>query len=167
MKEARRNLWAAVGRVDAVCITTNAQVNRDGQAVMGRGCALEAAERWPQVRRNLGRRLQQSGNLPHILAIVGDAFYYEVNDASPLSSMALDGGSLLVSFPVKQHWRDAADPALILASALRLVALADEMKWRCVVLPRPGCGNGRLIWEEQVLPLLVPVLDDRFVVVSK
>ena len=48
--------------------------------------------------------------------------------------------------------------------AEELVALADAQGWGEVVLPRPGCGFGGLGWDE-VGPLLVPRLDDRFLVV--
>ena len=69
----------------------------------------------------------------------------------------------LVAFPVKRHWRDPADPSLIVKSAFQLVELTDREGWRNVALPRPGCGNGRLDWE--VVRPLLNLLDDRFVVV--
>jgi O-acetyl-ADP-ribose deacetylase (regulator of RNase III) len=71
----------------------------------------------------------------------------------------------LVVFPVKHEWMELADLALIQQSAYELIALADRLEWRRVVLPRPGCGNGGLTWD-QVQPLLWD-LDDRFVVVTK
>lgn len=38
--------------------------------------------------------------------------------------------------------------------------------WRYILLPRPGCGNGSLNWERDVRPVLAPVLDDRFSVIT-
>jgi hypothetical protein len=35
-----------------------------------------------------------------------------------------------------------------------------------ILLPRPGCGNGGLAWE-QVRPVLIDVLPDNVVVVTK
>ena len=75
----------------------------------------------------------------------------------------------LVIFPVKNHWRDKADPGLILRSATQLAWLAEEIgykdRWKRVVMPRPGCENGGLAWEN-VRPLIENRLDDRFVVVT-
>jgi hypothetical protein len=39
---------------EAMCITTNGFVQRNGHAVMSKGCALEAARRWPMWSRPLG-----------------------------------------------------------------------------------------------------------------
>ncbi len=75
-------------------------------------------------------------------------------------------GAALASFPVKRHWHEAADPELIRSSARQLVALADKFGYERVVLPRPGCGNGRLSWEG-IRPILAGILDDRFTVVHK
>jgi len=71
----------------------------------------------------------------------------------------------LVSMPVKHHWRDRADPELIVTSAKQLVQMADKFEWHSIVVPRPGCGNGGLTWND-VRPLLEPIFDDRFTVVS-
>jgi hypothetical protein len=35
-----------------------------------------------------------------------------------------------------------------------------------VLVPRPGCGNGQLDWED-VKPILLDHFDDRFIVVTK
>jgi hypothetical protein len=75
-----------------------------------------------------------------------------------------DGKAPLIAFPVKHVWSDPADPDLIVASAHSLVCLADQRGWQRVLIPRPGCGNGRLNWAD-VRALLADILDDRFVVV--
>lgn len=129
-------------------ITTNPIVNGKGQAVMGRGCALEAKTRFPGLERRFARLLKEHGNRPMRLARLSD-------------------GSALATFPVKHHWKQEADPDLIVRSAELLVELVDRFGYGLVLLPRPGCGNGRLSWERDVRPLLVPVLDDRFTIVRK
>ena len=145
MTEEYGDLWDVAKRADAVVVTTNAFVKRNGKAAMTAGCALEAAERWPWLSKVVGDRLKRHGN--HVHAV-------------------WDGISeqWIVTYPVKVHWRDDADLDLIQRSAQELKDLADRLDWRRVVLPRPGCGYGRRDWKD-VEPLL-GALDDRFVVVT-
>lgn len=130
---------------DARCITTNGTIKADGRAVMGRGVALQACERYLGLRKIQGRALQHQGNVPTIL---------------------LPGPPALVSFPVKHVWSDWADLVLIEQSTRMLVVLTDREGWQRVVLPRPGCNNGRRSWMKDVEPILHPLLDDRFTVVT-
>ncbi len=126
---------------DLRVLTTNGFVKRNGDAVMGRGIALEATRRYPGIASVLGNRLRTAGNHVHLL--------------SPG----------IASMPVKHLWWDPADPRLIVRSAHELVALVNEHGFTQVVMPRPGCGNGRLDWRD-VEPLIAPILDDRFTVVT-
>lgn len=70
----------------------------------------------------------------------------------------------LVIFPVKHAWYEPADLDLIRQSAIELLTLTAAQGWKTVLLPRPGCGNGQLTWD-QVRPVIAPFLNDRFVVV--
>jgi len=144
MKELFGDLWDLTPRADALCITTNGTITNSGRGVMGRGLAYQAKQRYPGLEYRLGKLLKEGGNHVHILRTV-----------SPI----------LISFPVKHLWEQKADPLLIVRSAQELVALADEKGWTNIVLPRPGCGNGGLTWNE-VRPLLEPFLFDRFTVVE-
>ena len=144
MREIFGNLWEV--DADLRVITTNPIVNRDGAAVMGRGCAREAKERITGLEYHFAGLLRKHGN--RVMRLTRPR-----------------RGAALASFPVKHHWKEAADPRLIRRSALQLVALADKFGYGRVVIPRPGCGNGRLSWEE-VRPVLAEVFDDRFTVVT-
>lgn len=144
MREAEGNLWEMT--CDLRVITTNGQVNRRGEAVMGRGCAREAKGKVPGIEDRFGRMLKKHGNRVMRLA-------------------KLPGGSHLASFPVKHHWREEADLQIIRRSAGQLARLVDKFGYQKVVMPRPGCGNGRLEWAD-VRPLLETALDDRFTVVT-
>ena len=157
MIEVTGNLWTYKtpdGRdPDVRVITTNGTVKKNGEAVMGRGCAAEAKVRWPQMALALGRLIQQRGNIPHLLV------------------MASEGQPAIWSFPVKHQWFQKADLDLIHQSATLLVqeccAYADDWTDRdaVIVMPRPGCGNGRLNWED-VREVIAPILDDRFHVIT-
>jgi hypothetical protein len=115
--------------------------------VMGRGVALQAIQRMPDLQFALGAEIRHAGN--HVYAF----WKYRV-----------------VSFPVKAHWREQADLELISRSARELSGLsitrADGGLVRPIYLPRAGCGNGRLRWED-VRPLLAAILDDRFIIVER
>ena len=146
MIEVTGDLWEVAA--DARVITTNGLVKKNGEAVMGRGVAKQAAERYRELPRLLGERLRQVGN--HVsLFIFG----------------LVSGDELIISFPVKHNWWEKAAPELIKRSAKELVRLADKYEWQVVVLPRPGCGNGGLRWED-VKPIVEPLLDGRFVIVE-
>ena len=125
-----------------IVITTNGYVKANGHAVMGRGVAIQAAQRFPQLPIYLGSKLALSGN--HVYAFPKFR---------------------LISFPVKHSWRDEADLALIKRSVGELVRIADAMELGKVYLTRPGCGNGRLQWTT-VRKVIEPKLDSRFVVVE-
>lgn len=155
MLEEQGDLW--VLPADVRCITTNGDVRGDGQAVMGRGCAREAKDRFPGVATYLGLLLEQQGNHVHELM---------VSPHLPGTTIAETWD--LVSFPVKHHWREPADLDLIVRSCRELMALADARpEWKRILLPRPGCGNGQLDWETQVRPAIFYLLDDRVVVVDR
>lgn len=139
MRETEGNIWDHVGRA-IIAVTTGGLVGINGKAVMPRGCARQAAERFPELPQLLGEMIAGRGNHVHLLSYG------------------------IVSFPVEETPFEIADPKLILRSARELVALADREGWREVVVPRPGCGGGGLSWSE-VRPLLADILDDRFLII--
>ena len=141
MIEVTGNLWDY--EADAIVITTNGTVKKNGSAVMGRGCAFEAKQRFPGLDALLGARLTQANmNIPFILH---------------------QGPPALISFPVKHNWWEKADIDLIKQSAYTLAGLCA--KDNAIVMPRPGCGNGKLDWCD-VRKVLEPILDDRFHVIT-
>lgn len=149
-KECVGNIWSS--GADLICITTNPVINKRGEVVMGRGTARQAKDCFPGIASRFAEQVMLYGN--HVQIIWSDP--------------------LIACFPVKHDWRDAADPKLIERSAAELYAMVSAkpaMRHAClpidvkVALPRPGCSNGRLLWED-VKPLLVPILDERFTVYS-
>lgn len=157
MKEIKGNIWDFHEKGCWICVTTNGVVNEDGEAVMGRGIALEAKKRFPGLPHDLGMAITSKGNKLY---------------SWPKCR--------LVTFPTKHHWMDMSDLCLIekscqelvswvdavcsfLTSALKIPMVTESAK---IYLPRPGCGNGGLYWND-VKPILEKYLDDRFVVVNR
>lgn len=58
--------------MEAVCITTNGIVKKNGCAVMGAGIAKQASIRFHGLARNLGDRLTQYGNQVYNMGLYKD-----------------------------------------------------------------------------------------------
>lgn len=162
MREDLLDLWEAPA--DARCITTNGSVKANGRAVMGRGTAKQATDRFFAMQLTLGKAIQIYGNHVVVLFEPGQGLQHvspKFDDRPP----ARIEDWALVSFPVKYEWDEKADLELIARSARELLLLTEAWGWKQVVLPRPGCGNGHRKWS-QVRPILQPILDDRFTVVT-
>ena len=142
MKEIKGNIWTHHSAEIPIVIPTNGYVKDNGENVMGRGLAKQAKARFPKLPKELGRRIRLHGN---------EVYYFEEFN--------------LLSFPVKSAWWLNADIELIKISAKNLRHYPDLWRWPEVVLPRVGCGAGKLEWAE-VKPVLEEYLDDRFVVVD-
>lgn len=128
MQILNKNLWEIYEEGEIICITTNGSLKKNGEAVMGAGCAKEAAAKFPWLPKALGEHLVINGN---VVGMFGD----------------------IITFPVKHNWYENADINLIKESYDDLLNLVDC--WN-VYLPRPGCGNGHLSWEtvkEALLPI--------------
>lgn len=124
-----------------IVIPTNLTLRKNGECVMGRGLALQAAQRFPNLPKKLGTVILNIGNVVHIFE-----------------------EERLISFPVKNDWRGNASLELIENSCLQLVALASANDLRGpIFIPRVGTGYGRLDWQE-VKPILEKYLDNRFII---
>ena len=144
MKEIFGDLFAYYKKEGYVlCITTNGFVKNNGEGVMGRGCAQEAAEEDPTLPKLLGKSLVARGNN---LSLLTDH---------------------ILSFPVKHNWFEEADINLIRRSTSQLIDFAKARPNTKFILPRPGCGNGRLNWDRTVKPLLESLnLPDNIIVIG-
>lgn len=151
MREEQQDIFKYIGRADIMCIPTNGTIKQsDGEAVMGAGVARQFANRYPDLPRVLAAKLQQ-GNVIHYLGSYS--------------------GTAFLSFPTKHNWYDRkADLFLIKEAGIGLLNTVNlkvmpAMPNPLIVLPRVGCGCGRLSWEQEVRPFLAAILDDRFLVV--
>jgi len=135
---------------DAICITTNGIVKKNGRAVMGAGVAKSAAQKFNNIDYDFGQLLLHNG---HYTQIIKDEY---VNNKKVS----------IISFPTKFHFKDKSDLELIEKSVKQLLMLAIRHLWQKIILPRPGCLNGGLNWETEVKPLLKEYLDERFYIIS-
>ena len=137
MKLVYGNLWDWFDKGFAIAITTNGFVKNNGECVMGRGCALEAKKRFPSIATKLGSIITSNGNNVNLIM------------------------NRIYSFPVKHNWWEEADLDLIRRSCKELTDLTSGE----VIIPRPGCGNGKLSWNI-VKPILETELSDRFSIIT-
>ena len=175
MKEITGNLWRQP-QADLICITTNGYATRAGKAVMGRGCAKQAANKYPEIPKFLGskhgRHLLRVTLIPkemtgeHTIA----SFLVKPRTFAPNDDRSNVVGHLrhrkdLIYGNFAPGWASVASPRIIERSAHQLVSLVERHGFQRIVLPRPGCGAGELQWEE-VKKILSPILDDRFSVIT-
>jgi hypothetical protein len=153
MREERGDLWtyedSTAAVIDARVITTNGELNRRGEAIMGTGTAAVASDYFLGLAGVLGEYIKQHGN--RCFRMPKEFSFWD--------------GSRLVTMPTKDTPRRNSDISIIERSAMELVLMADKFDWQLIVMPRAGCGSGRLIWDD-VRPILAELLDDRFVVLG-
>lgn len=143
MKEIRNDIWKYYGKKNvAIVITTNGAYKYNNDIVAGAGVAREAKDRIPNFTKLVGLQVAAWGN--HVYHIKTGVF----------------------SFPVKKHWSTKARYDLIEQSCIELVKMLKQYKYKKIIVPRPGCGNGRLPWRK-VKPILEKYFDDRFYVIRK
>ena len=107
---------------------------------MGRGIAKMFTHHHSRIQNVLGALILKNGNI--VQKITEDA----------------------ISFPVKHNWYEVADVELIKKSAHELMQLLKEDE--TALLPRPGCGNGKLDWLVDVKPAIENILDDRITIIN-
>lgn len=139
MKIVYGNLWDS--DCDIKAVTTNSFVRQDGSLVMGRGAALQAARRFPELPFVAGQKLMwKSGHLSRY----GWLYLAELN---------------IGLFQVKRHWKDDAELRLIRYATEHLCEFLQRNVAVTVALNFPGVGNGRLSFD-LVRPIL-ELLPDR------
>lgn len=150
MLEEQCNIWDKYDAGEWICILTNNStklhmvnyVKSEPWAIMGRGIAKEAKDRFPELPARLGR------------LIVGQV----INDTYLLQDLRL------VIFPTKYQWHESSSIELIKNSCKMLVGYLNSGYMERVYLPRPGCGYGGLEWDN-VKRYIEGILDDRVIVV--
>lgn len=170
MLEVRGDLFDI--RCDAICITTNGYVNTKDRAVMGRGCAKEARDRYLGIDLILARKIQEFGNTVNLIKeIENDRWLISF----PVKAdKVIREGDNVVSHALKKYKQGEEVPGYLAKASLEIIEssaralrrLADSNpSWKTILVPRPGCGAGELDWAD-VKPILERYFDDRFKVVT-
>lgn len=116
------DIWEKYGEGHYICVTTNGFIKKNGECVMGRGCAKQCATRYPWFPLALGSHIRDTGN---VVGVFGR----------------------IITFPTKHNWFWDSDLELIKESAIQLLRLSSYVGSE-IYLPAPGCGNGKLSWSD-------------------
>ncbi len=130
MKYIKADIWDFYGKGYYVVVPTNGHVNGSGENPMGRGVALQASKLFNKLDMAIGNQIKKNGN--HV-------YYFE--------------RQRLFTFPTKAYWKDNATLELIEQSCKELKKFLDTFSKVKIVMPKVGCGWGKLNWEE-VKPLI-------------
>lgn len=127
MKIIKEDIWKYVEKGYTVVVPTNAHVNADGKAVMGKGIAYQASKLYKNLDVALGNQIKKEGS---------KVFYFP--------------RQRLIAFPTKNHWKNPAEISIIVESCKALKRLMETNSELKVVMPKVGCGWGKLDWDKDV-----------------
>ena len=140
--------------VIAICFTSNGVVRKDGRAVMGAG----VAKLFRDTFKNLDMKYA---------ATRGDE---RTNLTTDLGDWKLEDRILrVIAFPTKNDWKYKSTIELITLSAMRLRDIINKdplLQKGFILLPRPGCNNGHLEWDE-VKKVLEPILPENVAIITQ
>ena len=165
--------------VNAICITTNGTVKSNGHAVMGKGLALQATQRWPSISKTLGSKITIQGHkvlvispwidLENSYAVVS----FPTKPASAICSANKDNIMEKMRYAFKPGdlvpgYHCMATRAILARSCDELLKLTEDSGWLRVALPVPAIGQGGMDRRE-VMSLLGEKWDkdDRFIIVEQ
>ena len=150
MIEVKADLWGFY-QVDKilVAITINGFVKKDGNAVMGKGCAYEASLIVPDAQRILGSSIRRNG-WDHIHKIDQHLAGFPVKRDKAICDGHNVVSTMRRKFRVGDRvpgWALKSETRIIANSLRKLFWYKDSNGYKRVFLPRPGCGAGELSWD--------------------
>lgn len=139
------NIWNDFNQLDYICVTTNAYTKSNGWLCMGRGIALEASQKEPNLKILWGKYLRENKLVNRLYGLLAYEKY--------------------IAFQTKLDWKKPSTVEIIQFSIDKLNRLANKYPNKTFGLPYPGISNGKLT-KEIVYPLLKD-LPDNVIVYSK
>lgn len=109
--------------------------------VMGAGVAKVFKEKYPDMFQAY-KRACRDGHFRKYRT-----FFYRVSDTRNVLCMMTKG-----------HWKYPSKPEWVEASLHEIARRYQEYGITSLALPPPGCGNGGLLWWEEVEPLVSSIL---------
>lgn len=144
------NVWDYHAKGHWITVTTNCNIKANGHAVMGKGIALQAKQKFPHLPEMVGKIIKEKKH-----------------------SFGVFPNERVITFPTKVNWFEESSIELISRSFAQLLIVVNT--WECfknrlkpVYCVKFGCSNGRLNWDIQVKPLLDPFVNEtEFVFVDR
>jgi len=155
-----------IGKVSAICITTNGFVKSNGECVMGAGIAKTFSDLYPEIPKRLGYYIKRYTSCTQVLTTI-DGTDIIAFPTKPVNLTITDINQV-VSHKRKQFkigdvipgfW-SMSDTNLISKSCDELKSLIEVKEYKYVILPIPGCSNGGLNFKNDVEPILLEKFHD-------
>ena len=168
MKHYTGNILLRIGKIPAICITTNGFVTTKGKCVMGRGIAKQISDLYPEIPQLLGKLIKENGNIVQVITNIKGTDIISF----PVKPIISSDHSKLVNHMIGKitsnnipGWAVKADIDIIESSSKQLDSLINIKKYKYVCLPKPGCGAGELSWDE-VRSKIKDILSENVVICS-
>lgn len=148
MIESKELIWDYVNKVDHyVVVTTNCVLDKNKHLVMGKGIALEAKQRFPDLPKFLGDWLIANYGICQ-------------SDGCVFDYTSVECPHNIIALQTKRAWQDPSSLYLIELAINSISELALQYPFRIYHLPKVGCGKGGLDWVSQVKPLCQKLPDN-------
>lgn len=132
LTEIKGNLFSLVGKVQAISHGTNCVGS------MGAGIALIFKMKYPEMFHHYRELCLKKEVEP------GDCFIWKTKD-----------GMIIYNLMVKNHWSNPSEVQWVNDSLIAMFEHARDNKITSIALPKVACGLGKLIWENDVKPLVI------------
>lgn len=133
---------------DIVLVTCNSIIKSNDELVMGAGFAKECVAHDPSLPRRFGKIIKQI-SYPCIEGLRYGIFISE--------------DMYFGAIQTKYHYKYDSSVELIQYSLRLLNTVAFALPFKKFHLPRPGCGNGNLVWERDVKYMCLGLPDNVFI----
>lgn len=162
MRIVEGDIWEYVYS-SVIGIPTNGYLTRNGCGVLGRGLALQAKQRYPDIVYQFGFHLKRYGHCVgfmmqppiKLISVPVKPCYLEIKTPEDLENILPSVVSQYTLGQCVPGFHCKADPAIIEKSLIELKEFMKKESIPSVHIPLLGCGNGGLNPTKDLLPILV------------